>query len=100
MKSFQQGTRPGPNGFGFSVQTTPGISVDELARGGLFPNNRVSVSTVERLQSIPGVRVRFPTPGFGAYHGTVVLPAPPPSGLFEAITATFTQQPNPHVVPR
>ncbi len=67
-ESFQQGSRPGPNGFGFSVQTAPGVSVDMLARGGSFPGNPISLATVRRLQAVPGVTVRAPTPGFGVYE--------------------------------
>jgi hypothetical protein len=98
--SFQNGTKLGPNGFGFSVQTAPGVSVDQLARGGSFPNNQISVSTTNALQAIPGVTVNAPTPGFGTYHGTVNVPNPPPPGMFNAISGAFTQQPNPYVTPR
>jgi hypothetical protein len=100
VRSFRDGTRVGPNGFGFSVQTAPGISEDALTRGGSFPNAQVSVSTVRKLEAIPGVTVSTPTPGFGAYHGTVNLPNPPPPGLFDAIRDAFTQKPNPYVIPR
>ncbi len=100
MNSFRDGTRQGPNGFGFSVQTAPGVAVDALAKGGSFPNGRISVSTVKRLESIPGVVVNWPTVGFGAYHGTVNIPDPPPPLIFEAISGAFTQSPNPYVVPR
>ena len=100
VRSFWDGTRHGANGFGFSVQTAPDVSEDALARAGSFPNARISVSTVQALEPIPGVTVIAPTPGFGAYHGTVTLPDPPPPGLFETISAAFTQKPNPYVVPR
>ena len=98
--SFQNGTQQGPNGFGFSVQTAPGVSVDELARGGSFPNNQISVSTTNQLQAIPGVTVNAPTPGFGTYHGTVNVPNPPSPGIFTTISGAFTQMPNPYVTPR
>lgn len=100
VRSFRDGTRHGANGFGFSVQTALGVSEDVLARAGSFPNGQISISTVQALEAIPSVTVIAPTPGFGAYHGTVTLPDPPPPGLFEAISAVFTQKPNPHVVPR
>ncbi len=100
VRSLRGGTRLGPNGFGLSVQTTPGISGDALERGGSFPNAQISVPTVRKLEAIPGVTVNAPTPGFSAYHGTVILPNPPPPGLFDAIRDAFTQKPNPYIVPR
>ncbi len=100
MRSFQDGTRQGPNGFGFSVQTAPGMTVDALAKGGSFPNSRISVSTVKKLESIPGVVVNWSTVGYGAYHGTVNIPDPPPLLICEAISRAFRQRPNPYVVPR
>jgi hypothetical protein len=98
--SFEKGTNLSQNGYGFSVQTAPNVSVDELARGGYFRNRQISVSTVDKLQAIPGVTVNSPTPGFGDYHGTVNVPNPPPAGLFDAIAGSFTQQPNPFPVRR
>jgi hypothetical protein len=98
--SFQNGTAATQNGYGFSVQTAPGVSIDELARGGYFPNGQISVSTVEQLEAIPGVTVNFPTPGRGDYHGTVNVPNPPPPGFFNAISGAFRPQPNPFPVPR
>jgi hypothetical protein len=100
VRSIRDGAQVSANGFGFSVQTAPGISEDVLARGGSFPNAQISVSTVRQLEAIPGVTVTAPTPGFGDYHGTVNLPNPPPSGLFDAIHDVFAQKPNPYVVPR
>lgn len=90
------GTRHSVNGHGFSVQTAPGLSGEALARGGRFPNRQISVTTVEELRRI-GVTVIAPTTGAGAHHGTVVIPDPPPPGLFEAISRCFTQRANPFV---
>lgn len=73
--------------------------VDELARGGYFPNKQISVTTVQELQAIPGVNVNAPTPGYGDYHGTVNVPNPPPPGLFNAISGVFAQKSNPFPVP-
>jgi len=98
--SFEAGTALTQNGYGFSVQTAPGVSVNELARGGSFPNSQISVSTVQQLQDIPGVTVNFPTPGRGDYHGTVNVPNPAPPGFFTVISGAFVQQPNPFQVPR
>jgi hypothetical protein len=71
---LRAGTRLTANGYGFSVQTAPGVPVDELARGGRFPNRRISITTVQELRAA-GVTVNFPTPGAGAHHGTVVVPS-------------------------
>ena len=98
--SFQAGTAATQNGYGFSVQTAPGVSVNELARGGSFLNSQISVSTVQQLQDIPGVSVNFPTPGRGDYHGTVNVPNPTPPGFFSVISGAFVQQPNPFPVLR
>ncbi|MBN9064178.1 MAG: RHS repeat-associated core domain-containing protein, partial [Rhizobiales bacterium] len=99
-KTFETGTALTQNGYGFSVQTAPGVSVQELAKGGRFPNAQISVSTVHLLQKIPGVVVRWPTPGAGDYHGTVNIPYPPPAGIFNLISSQFQQQRNPFPVPR
>ncbi|MGB9114986.1 RHS repeat-associated core domain-containing protein [Bradyrhizobium sp.] len=98
--SFERGTNLTSNGYGFSVQTAPSVSISELARGGYFPNAQISVSTVQELQAIPGVTVNSPTPGFGDYHGTVNVPNPPPAGFFNVISGAFVPQPNPFQVPR
>lgn len=80
------------NGFGFSVQTAPGLTIDELALGGMFPNSRISWTTVAMMQAISGVVVIFPTPGRGAFYGTVIVPNPPPHGLFDQLSALFRQK--------
>jgi hypothetical protein len=94
---LRAGTRRTINGHGFSVQTAVSVSVDELARGGRFPNRQISVTTAEELRSL-GLTVNAPTPGAGAYHGTVMVPDPPGSGVFEAISRCFTMRPNPFIV--
>ena len=95
---LRAGTRFTVNGFGFSVQTAAGISVDELARGGRFPNRQISVTTLQELRNA-GLVVNFRTPGAGAYHGTVIVPTPLPPRIFETIAFLFTQRPNPFPVP-
>ena len=66
-----------------------GITIPGL--GGSFPNNQISVSTTNLLQAIPDVTVNAPTPRYGTYHGTVNVPNPPPSGIFNAISRAFIQ---------
>jgi hypothetical protein len=58
---------------GFSVQSAPDRSVEELAIAGRFPNAVISVTTVEALAQ-RGVRV-VPSPGAG-FHATAVVPIP------------------------
>ena len=99
-RDFERGTQLTANGFGFSVQTAPGVPVDELARGGEFPNRQISVSTVQELNAIPGVAVNFPTPGRGLYHGTVNVPNPPSPGFFGTISGAFRPTINPFPVAR
>jgi hypothetical protein len=95
---LRAGTRRTINGHGFSVQTAAGVSVGALAHSGRFPNRQISVTTIEDLRAI-GITVDAPTQGAGAYHGTVMVPDPPPSGVFEAISRCFTLRPNPFVAP-
>ena len=96
--SLQEGTALTSNGFGFSVQTAPGVPVDELARGGFFRNKMISVTTVARLEMIPGVIVNTGTPGRGDHHGTVIVPNPPPPGFFEFLSTQFARKQNPYPI--
>ena len=95
---LETGTRSSINGYGFSVQTSPKLSPDTLASeaANIEKYRQYSVTTVQQLEAIPGVTVNFPTPGAGAYHGTVNVPNPPPPGIFTAISGAFTQQRNPY----
>src|SRR5271166_2064645 len=83
---------------GFSVQSAPGVSIEELARGGQFRNLQISVTTVSALQW-RGFEVVFPTPGRGAYHATVRAPDPLPPATALLLSGLFVQYPNPHPVP-
>jgi hypothetical protein len=60
---------------------------------------KYSVSTLDDLQGLPGVKVKWPTPGGGPFHGTVIIPDPPPPGLFVAISSKFQQVQNPYKTP-
>jgi hypothetical protein len=77
---------------GFSVQSAPGKTIEELAAAGLFPNPQISVTTVCALNSV-GVPV-VPTPGRG-YHNTAVTPMPLSNEQAAVISAVFTTRPNP-----
>jgi hypothetical protein len=83
---------------GFSVQSAPGISIDELARGGQFRNRQISVTTVGALRR-HGFETVFPTPGRGAYHATVRVLEPLAPDIAVLLSSLFVQHPNPHPVP-
>ena len=93
-RHLRAGTRMSINGHGFSVQTAPGLSPADLARGGRYPNRQISVATVNQLIAA-GVSVRWPTPGAGACHGTVLVPEHASDDLFDLLAALFTPQTNP-----
>jgi hypothetical protein len=82
---------------GFSVQSAPGISIGELARGGQFRNWQISVTTVGVLRS-HGFETVFPTPGRGAYHATVRVPDPLPPVIAALLSSLFVRVRNPHPV--
>ena len=77
---------------GFSVQSAPGKTIEELAAAGRFPNAQISVTTVDALLAVY-VRV-VKSPGEG-YHHTAVTEDPLMSPHAEAISAVFKQLPNP-----
>lgn len=81
-----------PGLYGFSVQSAPGLSVEQLARAGGFPNRQISVTTTAALAEL-GIAV-VPSPGAG-YHATAQVPNPFPPGLAAQISGIFRQQPNP-----
>ncbi len=87
-----------PGLYGFSIQHQPGKTVHELAAAGHFPNLQISVTTTEQLiaaASRAGYTVRIVrSPGRG-YHHTVEVPRPLPDNLAHALSAAFTQMPNP-----
>lgn len=83
---------------GFSVQSLPGISIAELARGGQFRNRQISVTTVGARRR-HGFETVFPTPGRGAYHATVQVPDSLPQDIAALRCSLFAQVPNPHPVP-
>ncbi len=90
---------PEPPGlYGFSVQYHPGRTIQELAAAGRFRNAQISVTTDAALIAA-GVVVGYTvsiiqSPGAG-YHHTVQVPCPFPWDLAVALSAVFTQMPNP-----
>ena len=90
---------PDPPGLcGFSVQYQPGKTIKELTVAGKFRNAQISVTTDTALVAA-GVSAGYPvhivkSPGVG-YHHTVQVPFPLPLVLARALSAVFTQMPNP-----
>ena len=90
---------PDPPGlYGFSVQYHPGKTIQELAAAGRFHNAQISVTTDAALIAA-GVLVGYTvcimqSPGAG-YHHTVHVPFPFSWDLAVALSAVFTQMPNP-----
>jgi hypothetical protein len=87
-----------PGLFGFSVQHSPGLTVEQLAAAGQFPHGQISVTTVERLIAA-GIAVGYDvrvvgSPGVG-FHHTVVVPYPLPDELATALSLTFLPRQNP-----
>ena len=77
---------------GFSVQSEPGKTIEELAAAGQFRNAQISVTTVRELENA-GVKLE-PTPGRG-YHKTAMTPMPLPPDQAAKISAVFKPVPNP-----
>jgi hypothetical protein len=96
------GTNPLPPQYGapsgFSVQSAPGRTINELAAAGRFPNAQISYSTTDKLSRV-GHPVLTGTPGRGL-HATVVAPHPLSRADAERISAQFTVTQNPARCPR
>lgn len=98
-----------PGLYGFSVQYHAGLSWQDLARIGQYPNAQVSIAEEHvlkmALQSL-GYDLRLvPSPGAGYHHTFVVLYDATgamltqlPSSVAQKLHETFTQVPNPHRV--
>lgn len=105
-QQLQNGTREhlqAPGIIGFSVQHQPGRSIEQLASAAQFPHAQISVTTVERLMAAgtaAGYNITVvKSPGRG-FHHTVVVPAPLPDPLAQALSDAFEQAPNPFRVQR
>jgi hypothetical protein len=100
-QQLQNGTREhiqAPGIIGFSVQYQPGQTIEQLARAAQFPHALISVTTLERLMAA-GASVGYnisivKSPGRG-FHHTVIVPAPLPEVLAQALSEAFEQGPNP-----
>lgn len=83
---------------GFSVTTARGMSVDQLAFAGRYPNGQISYSTTAALSAAGAPVVATPQPGM-PLHGTVSVPVPLDPVTAAKISAAFKQKPNPAKCP-
>lgn len=100
-----------PGLYGFSVQYEPGLSVDELALSGRFPNAIISYedeAVLARAVEGVGYHMRLVrSPGMGHHHtfciftdaAGVTVPRLP-QVVANVLEQTFRRMPNPHRVPR
>ena len=94
------GYRNVPHVIGFSVQSTPQKTIQELAAAGGFFDRLLSVTTVEELQKAGqsvGLTIKvISAPGRG-FHSIVVTPRALSNTAAQALSSGFRQMPNPLV---
>jgi hypothetical protein len=94
------GYRNVPNIIGFSVQSTPQKTLQELATAGRLYDRLLSVTTVEELQKAgqsAGLDIKVvAAPGRG-FHSIVVTPRALSNTAAQALSSVFRQTPNPLV---
>jgi peptide/nickel transport system substrate-binding protein len=92
------GYRNVPNVIGFSVQSAPKKTIEELTAAGQFYNRQLSITTVGELQEAGqsvGMNIKvIPAPGRG-FHSIVVAPRPLPNPAAQALSKVFRSIPNP-----
>jgi len=92
------GYRNVPNVIGFSVQSAPKKTIEELTAAGQFYNRRLSITTIGEIQAAGqsvGVNVQvIAAPGRG-FHSIVVAPRPLPNPAAQALSKVFRLIPNP-----
>ena len=92
------GYRNIPDIIGFSVQSTPKKTIQELATAGQFFDRILSVTTVGELQQAgqsAGVNIKvIQAPGRG-FHSIVVTPRALSNPAAQALSSVFRQTPNP-----
>jgi len=92
------GYRNVPNVIGFSVQSAPKKTIEELTAAGQFYNRLLSVTTIGELQEAGqsvGVNIKvISAPGRG-FHSIVVAPRPLPNPAAKALSKVFRSIPNP-----
>jgi hypothetical protein len=95
------GYRNVPDVIGFSVQSAPKKTIEELTAAGQFYNRLLSVTTVGEIQEAGrsvGVNIKvIPAPGRG-FHSIVVAPRPLPNPAAKALSNVFRPIPNPSLL--
>jgi len=95
------GYRNVPDVIGFSVQSAPKKTIEELTAAGQFYNRLLSVTTVGEIQEAGrsvGVNIKvIPAPGRG-FHSIVVAPRPLPNSAAKALSNVFRPIPNPSLL--
>jgi len=83
---------------GFSVQSTPQKTIQELAVAGGFFDPLLSVTTVGELQKAgqsAGVNIKVISAPGRVFHSIVVTPRPLSNPAAQALSSVFRQMPNP-----
>src|SRR5262249_14250179 len=84
---------------GFSAQSAPQKSIQELAARGRFVSRSLSVTTVAQLQEAAhsvGMQIKvISAPGRTVFHSIVVVPNFLSAAAAEALSKAFRQMPNP-----
>jgi len=83
---------------GFSVQSTPQKTIQELAAAGGFFDPLLSVTTVGELQKAgqsAGVNIKIISDPGRRFHSIVVTPRPLSNPAAQALSSVFRQMPNP-----
>ena len=92
------GYRKLPHVIGFSVQSTPQKTLQELAAAGGYFNRLLSVTTVGELQragQAAGVNIKIISAPGRRFHSIVITPRPLPDPAAQAMSSVFRQMPNP-----
>src|SRR5262245_28358787 len=92
------GYRKMPNVIGFSVQSTPQKTIQELAAAGGFFDPLLSVTTVGELQKAgqsAGVNIKVISAPGRRFHSIVLTPRPLSNPAAQALSSVFQQMPNP-----
>jgi len=92
------GYRNLPHVTGFSVQSTPQKTLQELAAAGGFVEPLLSVTTVGELQKAgqsAGVTIKIISAPGRRFHSIVVTPRPLSTPAAQALSSVFRQMPNP-----
>ena len=92
------GYRRLPNVIGFSVQSTPQKTIQELAAAGGFFDPLLSVTTVGELQKAgqsAGVNIKIISAPGRRFHSIVLTPRGLSNPAAQALSSVFRQMPNP-----